>query len=136
LFRRDFKALAELRVKESAVLAHSGNQAGAYYLAGYAVECALKASIAKRTKRFEFPPPRELTQKLYSHDLVGLLKQAGLERDLEKAMKKNPALAANWNTVKNWNEATRYVSSGLNGKDLHVAVAGADGVLQWIKQYW
>jgi len=32
---------------------------GAYYLAGYAVECALKACIAKGTQRFEFPDKRK-----------------------------------------------------------------------------
>ena len=53
--RRDFQALATLRVKEVKVLL--GNQCfeGAYYLLGYAVECALKACIAKHYRRFDFP---------------------------------------------------------------------------------
>jgi HEPN domain-containing protein len=33
------------------VLLEAGLYAGAYYLAGYAVECALKACIAKKTAR-------------------------------------------------------------------------------------
>ena len=38
--------------------------------------------------------------------------------------------------VKDWNEEKRYETSGLKGKALYEAVAGADGVLQWIKQRW
>ena len=136
LYRRDFKILADLRANEAGVLARGRNQQGAYYLAGYAVECALKACIAKKTKRYEFPPPREVAQKMYTHDLTGLLKEAGLERQLDREMLTNPAFAANWNTAKNWDEKSRYATSGLNGRDLCRAVMGANGVLPWIKQHW
>src|SRR6202142_1914903 len=105
--RKDFQRLAELRAKEAATLSKTGNQQGAYYLAGYSVECALKACIAKKTKRYEFPPPREVTNNIYTHDLTGLLKQAGLDKQLEKDMLTNPTLAGNWSTVKNWDEKTR-----------------------------
>jgi HEPN domain-containing protein len=136
LYRKDFKALADLRASEARVLAQNGKQQGAYYLAGYAVECALKACIAKKTKRYEFPPPGDVTRNLYTHDLTGLLKQAGLDKQLEKDMVNNSALATNWGTVKNWSEKKRYSTSGLNGRDLYRAVTGVDGVLPWIKQYW
>lgn len=55
---------------------------GAYYLAGYVVECALKACIAKGTRRFDFPP--RAVQDIYTHDLARLLRQAGLEPDLQR----------------------------------------------------
>jgi HEPN domain-containing protein len=136
IYRKDFKALADLRAEEAGVLVRGRKQQGAYYLAGYAVECALKACIAKKTKRYEFPPPRDVTKNFYTHDLTGLLKEAGLDKQLEKDMLANQALAANWNTAKNWNEKTRYATAGLNGRDLYRAVTGADGVLPWIKQHW
>jgi hypothetical protein len=53
--RRDFQVLAEMRAQEAGVLAKNGNEEGAYYLGGIAIECALKACIAKRTKRHDFP---------------------------------------------------------------------------------
>ena len=53
--RNDFQRLALLRVKESRALLQRGFYKGAYYLSGYAVECALKACIAKKTQRHEFP---------------------------------------------------------------------------------
>ena len=50
LKRRDLRELALLRLKEAQVLLANGCWSGAYYLAGYAVECALKACIAKGTE--------------------------------------------------------------------------------------
>lgn len=136
LFQRDFKALSRLRAKEARALLRSGNQQGAYYLAGYAVECALKACIASKTKRSEFPPSPKDAQDFYTHDLSVLLKAADLHLKLDKDMNLNRALAVNWNTVKLWNEKCRYSCSGLNGKDLYKAIRGKNGVLRWIKQHW
>jgi HEPN domain-containing protein len=136
IYRKDLKALAELRAAEARVLLSRGKQQGAYYLAGYAVECALKACIAKQTKRFEFPPKRRYIEKVYSHDLGTLLDAAGLDAELEKEVATNRAFAANRNTVKDWNEESRYRISGLNGTDLCEAVTGPSGVLPWIRLRW
>lgn len=37
------------------MLLTAGMPEGAYYLAGYAVECALKSCIARRTQEHDFP---------------------------------------------------------------------------------
>jgi HEPN domain-containing protein len=136
IYRRDFKQLAELRAQEARVLLARGKQQGAYYLSGYAVECALKACIAKKTKRFEFPAKRAYVERAYSHNLDDLAKLAGLEAELDRSIKNNTAFAANWSTVKDWTEQSRYKPSGLNGKDMYHAVADMDGVLAWIKLRW
>jgi len=136
IYRRDFRTLAELRAKEARVLLRSRSQLGAYYLAGYAVECALKACIAKQRKRFEFPPKRKSVEKMYSHDLDTLLDAADLKAQLEKEITANPGFAANWNTVKDWTSESRYKTSGLNGRDLYNAVTGPNGVLPWIRLRW
>src|ERR1019366_8510670 len=49
--RSDLHQLTEARVRESQALLAAGEAAGAYYVAGYAVDCALKACIAKQTDR-------------------------------------------------------------------------------------
>jgi HEPN domain-containing protein len=136
IYRRDFRALAELRAEDARVLLRSRRQLGAYYLAGYAVECALKACIAKQRKRFEFPPKRGSVEKMYSHDLDTLLDVAGLDAQLKKEIAANPDFAANWNTVKDWTAESRYQASGLNGKDMYNAVRGPNGVLSWIRLRW
>jgi HEPN domain len=136
IYRRDFRSLAQLRAEDARLLLRSRRQLGAYYLAGYAVECALKACIAKRRKRFEFPPKRGSVEKMYSHDLDTLLDVAGLEAQLKREIAANPSFAANWNTVKDWTAESRYQTSGLNGKDMYNAVAGPNGVLPWIRLRW
>jgi HEPN domain-containing protein len=134
LFRSDFRELAELRLKDAKVLLDEGQEQAGYYLCGYAVECALKACIAKKTRKYQFPPKK--SDRVYTHSLNELLKTAGLEGQLELEAKANLAFAANWNTVRDWNEEVRYQLTGLDGADLYKAVTGADGILQWIKKHW
>lgn len=134
--RREFQKLADLRAQEAFVLVQNRKPQGAYYLAGYAVECALKACIAKETKRHEFPPKRKYVQEVYTHSLSSLLQLTGLNKQLESDMKVNAALGINWGVVKEWDEESRYVTSGLKGKDMYKALTGPDGVLTWIKQRW
>jgi hypothetical protein len=136
LTRRDFQRLAELRVREAAALIRTRNPSGAYYLSGYAIECALKACIAKRARRHEFPLKADYVRRLYTHNLEELLRLAELEVQLETEMRTNTSLATNWGIVKSWSEESRYRLTGLNGKDLNNAVSASDGVLAWIKQRW
>lgn len=136
LFRKDFKILADLRADEARVLVAEGKHQGAYYLAGYAVECALKACIARKIRRFQFPAKVDYVRDLYTHKLDKLLRHAGLDEQLNKQMAANKAFEANWSTVKDWTEESRYRTSGLNGKDMYNAVSDQDGVLPWIKLHW
>jgi HEPN domain-containing protein len=130
---RDFQRLAELRSREAKALLKSRYKQGAYYFGGLAIECALKACIAKKTKKHDFPKNVKIAQKVYSHDLSELLKVTELEIALETAMKADPTLAAHWGVVKGWKVESRYETSGLNGKDM---IDGMDGVLQWIRLHW
>lgn len=134
--RTDFHRLADVRVAEAGVLLAAGMWDGAYYLAGYAVECALKACIAKLTKQDDFPDKD--AAKCYTHkidDLVGLAKLVALR---EADMKCNPALNKNWTTVKDWTEASRYdVQPKSDAEALYAAIADpTNGVLPWIKRHW
>ena len=47
LTKEDLEALSETRLQDAILLLESGRASSAYYLAGYAVELALKACIAK-----------------------------------------------------------------------------------------
>lgn len=134
--RGDFQRLAELRAREAEALARNGHEQGAYYLAGYAIECALKACIAKKTKRHEFPAKPRDVQAIYTHNLAELLKLAELDADLDRDMRTNPSLAAKWVAIAEWNENSRYQTARLRGADLCAAVSDADGVLAWIRQRW
>jgi HEPN domain-containing protein len=133
--REDFQRLTRLRLREARTLLASGNNEGAYYLTGLAVECALKSAIARKTRRHDFPPnPKSF--RVYIHDLDDLLKAAGLESTLNAAVANNAALKSNWALVKGWENESRYSLSGLTGRDLYRAVAGRNGVMSWLRQHW
>jgi HEPN domain-containing protein len=89
--RFDFQQITELRLEESRALLAAGFSEGAYYLAGYAVECALKSCIAKRTREHDFPD-KKLVNDSHTHDLTKLLQLAELKVNLEQAMQGNPAM--------------------------------------------
>jgi HEPN domain-containing protein len=134
MHRGDFQIISKLRTKEARALLDKGFYSGAYYLLGYAVECGLKACIAKKTRRYDFPD-KTLVNESWSHELEKLLKHSGLKLE----MSKNKMVELNWTTVKDWDTKSRYRHniSELEARDLYLAVtAKKDGVLSWLKKYW
>lgn len=135
--RKDFQRLTRLRLRDARTLLANGNNEGAYYLTGLAVECALKSAIARKTRRHDFPPePKFVRDSVYIHDLNKLLTAAGLESILNAAVVGNAALKTNWALVKDWKPESRYLMSGLNGRELYRAAAGRNGVLGWLRLHW
>lgn len=67
--------LARTRLAEANALLAAGFPDGAYYLAGYAVECALKACITRGTQRYDFPDKKSVDAS-YTHNLKDLIKVA------------------------------------------------------------
>jgi hypothetical protein len=97
--RRAFQKLASARVFDAKVLLKAKRFDAAYYLAGYSVECALKACVAKNTRKFDFPP-RDTNKTHYSHDLEGLVKLARIERPFAADRQRDATLDRNWDVVK------------------------------------
>jgi HEPN domain-containing protein len=135
--RVDFQEIAELRLRESRALLNLGFPEGAYYLAGYAVECALKACIAKRTRVHDFPE-KKLVNDSHTHDLSKLLQLAELKVDLETAMQGNPAMKSSWDAIQDGSETSRYDRrNAQEASDLLQAVEDqAGGLLPWIRLRW
>ena len=96
--RADFQQLAELRLREAKALLASGFPDGAYYLAGYAIECALKACIAKRTQEHDFPD-KKLVNESHTHNLTELMRLAELNSELKLAMQADVKFENRWTTV-------------------------------------
>jgi len=135
--RANFQQLAELRLVESRTLLADGAPDGAYYLAGYAVECALKACIAKRTREFDFP--EKGSHKYYSHDLEDLLGYAELRLEFNQAVLTNAALKTNWTIIQNWSEESRYEIGRTVQEAEGLLTAIEDktgGLLPWLRQRW
>ena len=116
----------------------AGCHEGAYYLTGYAVECALKACIARKTQQHDFPD-RKLVSQVFTHNLSSLVRAAGLESDLIGEIRSHPDFSDNWEVTKLWAEESRYDPniSAQAAQDLYNAVADPTaGVLAWLKKYW
>jgi hypothetical protein len=137
LNRGDLQDLAELHLQHAKALLDFELYAGAYYICGYAIECASKACIAQNTNQFDFPDKRIATSA-WTHDLEALAKVSGLSAKFDAEKSADPALKVNWGTVNDWNEESRYAKHPQHeAEDLLTAVSDPDhGVLACIKRYW
>lgn len=134
--RRDLQELALLRLREAQALLDAGMPDGAYYLAGYAVECALKACIARSIQRHEFPDKKKVDQS-HTHSLRELMRVAELEKPCAAQAQRDAIFRHNWNKVAEWSEQSRYRKHSLDAAGALIArIDGRHGVLTWIKRHW
>ena len=135
--RIDLQNLANERIAEAKILFDAGKWSGAYYLAGYAVECGLKACIAKLTKPEEFPD-KNFGAKCWVHDIEQLVELAGLKTKRNGDAGANVNLDANWGIVRRWKETSRYDQKTQgDAQALYDAITqNPDGVLLWIQLHW
>lgn len=136
--RVDLQKISELRIADAEALINSGRYEAAYYLAGYAIECALKACIAKKVQEHDFPD-KKVANDSYTHDLAKLLDVAGIKHLHATEMSRNSAFAWNWGIVKDWRETSRYEVSTAEAtaRDFFVALTEpTNGVMTWLKKLW
>jgi HEPN domain-containing protein len=137
--RAQLRQLAEDRILDAACLLAGSRWAGAYYLAGYAVECGLKACIMAHVEAIgAIFQDRKFSEKCWTHDLEELVKLANLKPTLDVEAAANVVLSANWAVAKDWKETSRYEQKTQpEAQALYDAITHApDGVLTWIQRYW
>jgi len=119
------------------MLLRAGRSSSAYYLAGYAVELALKACISSSFLSDTIPDKAFVTE-IYTHNLEKLLGTAGLQYHFTSDSKKNPSLAAAWGIASKWTEASRYTLwDQVSASNLVDAIGDPqNGVFQWVKKHW
>lgn len=137
LKRVDLQELATLRITEARLLLEGRSFAGAYYLAGLALECALKACIARASEQYDFPELKRV-QDSWNHDLTKLLGTAGLNEENAKKSRNDPQFEANWRTVKDWKVDSRYERrSEKEAWDIYNASTEVThGIMPWIEEHW
>jgi AbiV family abortive infection protein len=135
--RGDLKLLSQHRIREAKLLLDNNNYSGAYYLAGYSIECALKACIARQIISNTIPE-KKFINDFYTHDLKILVKLAALENDRLILAAANVNFDTNWNLVKDWNETSRYkIYTRIEAQGLYTSITERrGGILPWIRQYW
>lgn len=137
--RAELQQLSHERIDDAAVLLAANRWSAAYYLAGYALECALKSCILSRVERtgiiFE---DKKFVEKCWTHDLDELVEQADLMKSLGLDISANPQIGANWSIAKDWSVDSRYnATTQSRAEELFNAISDTpDGVLQWVKNYW
>lgn len=137
--RVELRQLAEDRLSDAETLIAAGRWSGAYYLAGYAVECGLKACVLVFVDNTGVIfTDRKYAEKCWTHSLDTLVALADLETARSQAVAANPAFGRNWLTVSNWGELSRYQQKAEgDARELLKAITDpANGVMQWIRIYW
>ena len=137
--RAELRLLAEDRILDAERLLTGTRWGGAYYLAGYAVECGLKACILAYVEAVgAIFQDKKFSEKCWTHDLEELLKLANLKPTLDADTAANAALSANWAVAKDWKETSRYdQKTQPEAQTMYDAIAhDPDGVLPWIRIRW
>jgi hypothetical protein len=132
LLSNDLKALSQHWMDAAVALLAASKWTAARHAGGLALECALKANIARQTQLHEFPDKKR-AQEAFDHDPEKLLKIAGLSADMEK--EKGKSIYVNWSVAKNWQIEERYdlTISQRSAEDLVNALKDpSHGVLSWL----
>lgn len=137
--RADLQQLTEDRTLDAKALLDAQRWSGAYYLAGYAVECAFKACVMANVERTGIIfRDKKFAERCWTHKIDQLVEAADLKIDRDRDAGLNPTLFQNWAIVKAWDEEARYNQwNEIEARRLYEAVTNnADGVLPWIKIHW
>ena len=109
--RANLQRLSDLRIQDAEALLAAGQSSAAYYLVGYAVECALKAAILLRIERTGIIfAERKFADACWTHDLHKLMRLAGLEVEFGEARANDADLRQSWLIVSAWTEESRYAT--------------------------
>ncbi|MGL6095725.1 MAG: hypothetical protein ACRC7O_08020 [Fimbriiglobus sp.] len=135
----ELRQLAGDRVSDTRALLAAGRWSGAYYLAGYAVECGLKACVLGHILRtgviFQ---NRKFGEQCWTHDLQQLVVLAGLKAAHDRERSASPDFRFNWEIVAAWTSESRYEQK-TRAEAEWLAGAVTDpthGVLTWVMTHW
>jgi HEPN domain-containing protein len=124
----ELRKVARSRLRDAKALCRSKNYHAAIYLAGYAVEIALKARICKSLRWKEFPETAKEFEGLVTfktHKLSLLLRLSGRE----EFIKKNASL--DWSVVFSWDPEMRYrPARGSGKKEAELMIASVEAILE------
>jgi HEPN domain-containing protein len=133
----DLQRMSERNIESALILFRANNWSNSYYLAGYAIEMALK-SIISRKFASDTIPDKNFVISIYTHKIKDLLGLTGLKSEFELAMKADSLLGSNWAICSEWTPECRYQEkSDEEAFELLNAISDEKhGVLPWIKVRW
>lgn len=144
--RAEFQTLANNRLNEAKTLQSAGHHEAAFYLAGYAVECGLKAAVCRTLQIDIFNMPTDIHKGFKTHRLDYLIVLAGLSQRLatDLATDESLSIAANlflkppsgverWQS---WSEEVRYNVIPCKSTDSQDFIDNTDYFISWLKNHW
>jgi hypothetical protein len=140
----EFQQIAILRLEEAETLLVQGKYNGCCYLAGYALESALKAVICRQMDNDDFFDvlKSETVRAFKIHNLKELIILAGLSRKYDDLRINNLILYDNWLIIFDeirWSEQLRYQTAMTqkNAENMILAINQPEnGIFEWIRKYW
>jgi hypothetical protein len=145
----ELKLLTRQRLDEADDLIRIGRVDAGFYLAGYAIELALKAAICKTLDQPDFYKPdrtlkgsRLVQDKVFrefkTHNYSDLLVLSGLSNKLDDALKTDVSIATAWRIVTDlkWSENDRYEFSRVTLAEASDFVESTKILTTWISNYW
>jgi hypothetical protein len=137
--RADLQHLAQQRILDAKALLDGHRWPFAYYVAGYAVECALKSCLLARMiyTGWVFQDRAQINDCL-THNFIKLIQLSGLTTELNANLAANPTFVGNWGVTTQWKVTDRYGNrTESEARALYSAITDTpDGVLPWIMNYW
>lgn len=142
----DFQNLSTKRLDEAKALLAVGMSEGAFYLAGYAVECALKAVACKTLDIEIFNQNAEINKGFKTHRIDHLIVLAGLSNKLSAYCSLNGPFQVAVNEFVNpptnvqtwgaWTEEARYNMNPCNPAVATTFVSNVETFITWLKNHW
>lgn len=125
----DLTVVALDHVGAARALFDSGFFSAAFYLAGCAVECGLKAVLTRDLTAYVLPQ-KDAVKDAYTHNLPDLARQCGVDPLADATVR------VHWNTLKDaqWSPDARYrVRSAVETREV---VEAAEVIVEWLKPLW
>lgn len=142
------RAVAELRADDAQALLDTGQKArtnGAIYLAGFVIECLLKALLLERHPNLRVPVDsarlsggdRDVLKLLYSHDLdcmLGFLPEVRLRLESITDAAGRPCWPAFRDICAQWTVYARYATTQASITDAQRFMNTIREVKQWLRE--
>lgn len=144
--RTEFQLLSGKRLDEAKALQSAGHYEAAFYLAGYAVECGLKAAVCKTLRIDLFNLSTDLHKGFKTHRLDYLIVLAGLSVQLANDAAADTSLSVAANPFVNppsgvdrwqsWTEEVRYNVVACPDTVSHNFVNNVERFISWLENHW
>lgn len=123
---RAYSVPARQRLDDARVLVENGRTNGSIFLAGFAVECLLKALILVNSTPRERPRLLERLKAEFGHNLDALRREAA-----RRGVHLGPAERAAFVPLNSWNNNIRYEARVQSLQAGRAVLAAAEVLFQW-----